>query len=115
MEKSPLTLEDATDIAEDFEDLIDTDVIEKDGITYTVTHVVVSPFNEADKNSFAQTCINQSADNANELLREYNTSDYDVIIISQNTDAETNNEFHVIDIRTFIQENGINYRLPSAH
>lgn len=111
MNKESFTLEQAQEIAEDFEDLIDTDVVEKEGVPLTVTHVVVCPYDEEDKTQFAADCVTD-ADQPEKLLLMYDTDEYDVIIISQEPDTEGDNLYDVTDIRSYISQNGVNYNFP---
>jgi len=53
MNNFPFTLEEATDIAEDFEDLIDTDFAMGNSLVYEVNNVLVCPYEEEDKKKFA--------------------------------------------------------------
>jgi len=113
MDNQPFTLEEARDIAEDFEDLVDTDIVEKEGILLTVTHVVVSPFNKDEQEVYAINCIGGEV-YAEEQMLEYGPQGYDVIIISQDLETDTNSRlFDITGIRTYIANNGIKYNFPA--
>jgi hypothetical protein len=100
----PYTLEEATEIAEDFEDLIDTDFkLEK--VTYIVDNVVTGPFTEEDKEFFVKNYLKTK--NSEESLAFYNGSEFDVLLFACNENDDTT--YNCIDIRTFTEQKGIKY------
>jgi hypothetical protein len=103
----PFTLEEATDIAEDFEDLIDTD-FEFDGAVYEVIDVMIAPFEEEEgKNFIAHYSRTKNKEVA---LSVYTGSKYDVIVFACDIDAA--DKYTCIDIRTFTDQKGIRYNFP---
>jgi len=108
MNNFPFTLEEATDIAEDFEDLIDTDFAMGNSLVYEVNNVVVSPYEEEDKTKFA--AYYHETKDAQIALKTYMGNEYDVIVFAYDIDDVTNYIF--TDIRTFVEQRGINYAFP---
>jgi len=108
MNNFPFTLEDATEIAEDFEDLVDTDFSMGNSLVYEVNNVLVCPYEEADKKKFA--ALYHETKDAQIASKSYTGNEYDVIVFSYNID-DTNSYIYT-DIRTFTEQRGINYSFP---
>src|SRR5580692_842795 len=97
MNNFPFTLEEATEIAEDFEDLIDTDFAMGNSLVYEVNNVLVCPYEEEDKKKFAS--YYQDTREAQLALKSYVGGEYDVIVFACNIDDVTS--YIYTDIRTF--------------
>ena len=111
MTRTPFTHEDAEEMREDFEDLIDTDVkIGKYGVL-PIDNVMVCPFDEADKTVFADRY--HATKNAQSALAVYTGSDFDVVLYSPDLDDKS--RYLLIDIRTFIEETGVSYNFPDEY
>jgi len=113
LNNSPFTFEEAEEIAEDFEDLVDTEftvVVDGTSTAYLVDAVVVSPFAEADKQRFADAWYQHK--NAGEALAGFSGSDLDVLLFVSGADDETNVSY--LGIRQFALERGIKYDFPSS-
>ena len=108
MEFIPFTLEEAEEICEDFEDLIDTEFKVGTSPLLLVEDVVIAPFSEAEKNSFVESYSDTR--NAEEALGLYTGGDYDVVLITSADEADST--FSYIDIRTFANLRGIKYSFP---
>ena len=108
MDPKPFTIEEAAEICEDFEDLIDTEFKIGTSPLLLVVHVSIAPFQEADKNSFVEA-YSQTKD-SQAALNGYPGNDYDVILITAEADNETS--YSYMDIRTFTQLKGIKYAFP---
>jgi hypothetical protein len=107
MTHKPYTIDEANEIAEDFEDLIDTDFkLEK--ITYIVDNIVAGPFKEEDKELFVKNYLKTK--NAAQSLVFYNGSEFDVLLFACNEDDDTS--YICTDIRTFTEQRGIRYNFP---
>jgi hypothetical protein len=107
MELTPFTFEEATDIAEDFEDLIDTD-FGLDGAVYEITEVMVSPFPEEEQTKFKELYL-KTKDKAKALF-DYTGHEFEVLVFAMNVnDPEIAT---LIDIRTFSDRRGIGYNYP---
>lgn len=104
----PLSKTQADEIAEDFEDLIDTDFSVNKSLSYFIDNVLVAPFDMENKKLFVSN-FHYSKDK-NAALDFYNGNDYDVIIIAYNVDDESS--YIYIDIRTFATQRGISYSFP---
>lgn len=104
MTHRPYTLEEAAEIAEDFEDLIDTD-FKLEQITYVVDNVVTGPFTEGDKEFFVKNYLKTK--NAEESLALCNGSEFDVLLFAYNENDDMT--YICIDIRTFTAQKGIKY------
>lgn len=104
----PFSLEEASEICEDFEDLIDTEFKISASPLLLVEDVVIAPFSEADKRIF----INSYSDsrNAENALNQYTGSNYDVLLITSS--EEPRSTFSFVDIRTFANLRGIKYSFP---
>jgi hypothetical protein len=108
MEYTPFTLEEAKEIAEDFEDLKDTEFNIDTPYEFMVHDVVVCPFNQADKKTFVDGYY-RSKDQS-ESIRFFKGNDYDVILFAFDVDDEAN--YTYINIRDFVLEKGIKYNFP---
>ncbi len=108
MAHNPFSLEEAHEIAEDFEDLIDTDFNINKGLIYFVDNVLVCPFGENERNLFVSN-YHFSKDKESSL-DFYNGEGYDVIVLAYDVDDDKN--YTAIDIRTFVQHHGITYNFP---
>jgi hypothetical protein len=108
MKNTPFTVDEAIDIAEDFEDLIDTDFSINKALIYLVENVMICPFKEDDKKLFVSNYhYSKDKDGA---LDFYKGKDYDVIVLAYDVDDESS--FTYIDIRTFANQKGIKYDFP---
>ena len=111
MTRTPFTHEDAEEMREDFEDLIDTDVkIGSYGIL-PIDDVLVCPFGEADKKAFADQY--HATKDAKTALAAYTGSEYDVVLYAPNPDDASS--YTLVDIRTFIEETGVSYNFPDEY
>jgi hypothetical protein len=108
MTHKPYSLDEATEIAEDFEDLIDTDFTLDKTITYVVDNVVAGPFNEDSKELFVKNYLKTK--NAEESLNFYDGKEFDVLLFAYDENDDTS--FICIDIRTFTEQKGIRYNFP---
>lgn len=104
------TLEQATEICEDFEDLIDTEFTYRSQppIKLVIDHVAITPYEQRDKEAFVESYV-ASGDPA-AALNEYNGDKYDVLILAQN--ANDPNDIVVMDIRQYIEQNNVGYNFP---
>jgi hypothetical protein len=107
MDSRPFTLEEATEICEDFEDLLDTEFKVGESPLLLIEQVTIAPFLETDKISFVER-YDQMHDTQN-ALNFYSGPDYDVLLI---TSAGDEAKCAYIDIRTFAGLKGINYSFP---
>ena len=108
MINQPFTLQKAEEIAEDFEDLVDTGFRNKDGEYFTISHITVCPFSEDEKSRFLE--MKWTTQNIAGDREEYTGTDFDVIIIAN---RRGNEQRLVMDIRTYATEAGIKYRFPN--
>jgi hypothetical protein len=104
------TREQATEICEDFEDLIDTEFTfrAEPPIKLIIDHVVLAPFEQDDKKAFVASYT--ASGNPAEALSAYTGDKYDVLILAQN--ATDPNDIIVMDIRQYIQEHNVGYNFP---
>lgn len=107
-DKFPFTLEETVDICEDFEDLIDTDYTLNKSHDYFIQNVVTCPYAESDRNTFIENY--DRSKNADESISFYTGNEYDVIVFAYDIDDESN--FLVLDIRSYVDIQGINYHFP---
>jgi len=105
---APFTLEEATDIAEDFEDLIDTD-FDVDGAVYEVLDVLISPFHEQDGKDFIE--VYRVSKDKETSLSAYTGDEYDVIVFA--CDINDADRHTYIDIRSFTEQKGIRYNFSA--
>ena len=108
MELSPFTLEEAEEIREDFEDLGDTEFKIGGSPLMLVDAVLISPFDEAGKNAFAERYY--STKDCDGALNSYPGNTYDVMLITCEADDEAN--YSYICIREFAELRGIKYDFP---
>ncbi len=108
MMHKPLSKSEASEIAEDFEDLMDTDFTVNKSLSYLIDNVLISPYNMDDKKLFVSN-FHYSKDKE-AALSFYNGDQYDVIILAYDVDDESS--YIYIDIRTFVGQRGINYTFP---
>ncbi len=100
----PFTFAQAEEIAEDFEDLRDTEFV-LGGVLYIVDDVLVCPFGAADKERFYESYL---ADK--EVRLEAGDAGYDVLIAICDPDDQPS----YVGIRQFVAEKGIFYNFPEA-
>lgn len=106
------TLDEATDIAEDFVDLEGTGIyIETDDATLAcnVQQVVVAPHPATHREQFITSYKNGTG--AEAALQAYNGDEYEVLILGLNADMD-DNELIIISIRMYTTAYGIPYRYP---
>src|SRR4051812_10170496 len=108
MKRAPFSIEKAIEVAEDFEDLVDTDFSIDKALVYLVDNVMICPYKEEDKKLFVSN-YHYSRDRES-ALDFYKGKDYDVIILAYDVDNEAN--YTCIDIRTFVAQKGIAYNFP---
>ena len=108
MSLTPFTLDEAEEIREDFEDLIDTDFRIGSSPEMFVENVLVAPLAEADKEHFIDHYY--SMRDAAQALAQYAGSDYDVILLTREVGNEAN--ISHINIRDFAVARGIKYDFP---
>ncbi len=107
MKNSPFTLEEAEEIAEDFEDLADTG-FQKEGRKWIISRIVVCQFGEANKSVFPE----KLESGAVTAFAQPDTTmteggfDLSLLLTSQGEEPITSS----IDIRTYTEMMGINYK-----
>ena len=111
MGNTPFSFDDAEEIAEDFEDLIDTELtMPVTGTSvFMVDAVAVCPFDAIEKERFADEFYKTR--DVSGALAGYTGSDYDVILLL--TDADNESNYSYLGIRTYILEKGITYNFPA--
>ncbi len=105
------TREQAEEICEDFEDLVDTDITihsEEDAMECIIDHVVMVPHDKALQQQFLQ--IYSAGKNLMEAQSLYSGDEYDVLILACNANDE--DEVVILPIREYIEENGVGYNFP---
>ena len=107
MAATPFSLEEAIDIAEDFEDLIDTD-FGVEGTVYEVVDVMVCPHHDEDQKVFFEQYT--AGKNKEAALGTYSGDEYDVAVFA--CDLADPEQYTCIDIRTFAEQRGIKYNYP---
>ena len=107
MDTTPFTLDEANEIAEDFEDLIDTSFKTKDGLSYTIENVLVCPFNETEKEQFARIYLDTK--NKTESLSFYKGEEFDVAVFTYSGAAAATG-YTWFSIRSFAEQRGIKYK-----
>lgn len=111
-DNAPFSFAEAEEIAEDFEDLVDTEFTlpEVGQSVFLVDAVAVCPFGNEERERFLTAYYNSK--DALAALDGYPGPDYDVLLLLSDADDETNYSF--IDIRAFVANKGINYNFPVA-
>jgi len=105
---SPFTLEEATDVCDDFEDLIDTEFKDGQKKVWLINDVIICPFEENARTTFVASYLTEK-----KAAVEHDTvAGYDVILYISDADDEA--VFNFTDIRTFAIERGIVYHFPAA-
>lgn len=102
--RKPFTLEEAIEIAEDFQDLVGTELMRMPPIT----HVAVGPADIDWDTNYIKT-IDKNADNEGYLYIHENDQ-YDVYAIWTQPDTEVDS---AVDIRTLTEASGIAYGFPA--
>ena len=106
----PFTYEQAQEICEDFEDLIDTELVLRtpDPVKGLIDHVCIVPFSETDRKSFMEH-YNASGDPQQALL-QCSGDAFDVLLIAR----EINNPDEIViqSIEEYISANGVRYNFP---
>ena len=106
------TKEQAEEICEDFEDLVDTEVVIRTDLTAVrclIDHVTLAPHDEAELERFINTYSKNKK--LSEALAQCKDGAYDVVILACNIDDE--DEVIAQPIREYITANGVTYNLPS--
>jgi len=109
MKNIPFTLEQAEEIAEDFEDLADTGFL-KEGRKWIISRIVVCHFGDANKSVFPQKLVSGAVTafaQTDSTMTEGNF-DLSLLLTSQDEEPITSS----IDIRTYTGMMGINYKFP---
>ena len=104
------TVEQATDIAEDFSDLEATGIIietSEGSISCTIEKVAVVPFHAADRAVFIDTY--SAGKDITDSLEAYKGKEYDVLIIAT---GNADNRPVTIPIREYTEAYGVLYRYP---
>lgn len=106
----PFTYEQAEEICEDFEDLIDTELVIKTDtpVRCVIDHVCIAPFSEGDKAVFMDAYA--LSRNPAQSLSFYKGEEFDVLIIAANIQNEK--ELVVQRIEEYIAANGVQYNFP---
>lgn len=114
-EQIPFSLEQANEIVEDFEDLVDTEINLPSGL-FAINHVVVTPFSNEDKRTFFHVYAETS--DVSKAIDFYRGGDFDVLIIGYKivaTDAPLEErEVIAMPIREYVSRFGLNYNFPAA-
>ena len=110
MGNTPFNLSKANDVAEDFEDLVDTDFRAQNGKVYVIESVCVAPFNEQDKQQFTDKYL--SCRDREEAVSFYAGNEFDVLVFFFEEADET--AWFSQDIRAFVTERGITYNFNKA-
>lgn len=108
MEFTPFTHEQASEICEDFVDLIDTEFTIGAPTVFLVNDLLVTPFQEEERLAFIDNYYWAKANN--HPIPNYSGNECDVVIFACNADDET--ELTYITMRAFIKEKGIHYNFP---
>ncbi|MES2702132.1 MAG: hypothetical protein V4649_05805 [Bacteroidota bacterium] len=97
MDLKPFTFEQATEICEDFEDLLDTEFRHRDDMVL-VEQVVICPYDAAHRHQFISGGNNESPGDT-----------CDVVLVT--TTANSSDPIY-IPIREYIADNGVSYNFP---
>jgi hypothetical protein len=108
MSHTPFTLEEANEIREDFEDLVDTEFSLSGPAVFLVHDVLVCPYHEADKQLY--TAIYSQTKDSQKASGAYHGSGYDVVLAASGAEDEAS--YVYINIREFAAEKGVNYHFP---
>lgn len=113
MEMRAFSIDEANEICEDFEDLIDTEIVVRkpEPKVYLVDHVVPVPFSAPDKEAY-MTVYNETLD-PKVALGTYTGAEFDVFIICQYIHDST--DVVMLDIHTYIDTNGVSYNFPDEY
>ena len=103
-DRKPFTLDEAIEIAEDFEDLVDSEL----GNRLPIDYIAVGPaYLELDSDYIATIKQNSGIDGYQYI---HSSNLYDVYAIWINDDSGNG---ETLDIRSLAQENGIQYNFPA--
>jgi hypothetical protein len=108
MEIHPFTFAEAEEIAEDFEDLKDSEFMMSTS-SFIVDDVLISPFDKADKDAFFATYVFSKQNGIAGGM--YKGPECDVIIAV--TDLFDEGVVSYVEIRQYVSEKGVNYNFPS--
>lgn len=108
MINTPFNREDADEVADDFEDLVDTEfTLDKINIYY-VDNVVVAPFSQDERARFIKHYLETK--DCDDAIAFYEGSDFDVLVIALHVKDDTS--YMCVDIRSFTAQQGIVYAFP---
>ncbi len=108
MTRTTFTLEEAEEIADDFEDLIDTEFTFDKKTTWFVDNIMVTPFSDTDRDQFVKNYL--STKDKVYSLSLYAGEFYDVLLMAFDVNDDTN--YICMDIRSFAAQKGIIYAFP---
>jgi hypothetical protein len=115
IEQIPFTLDQANEIVEDFEDLVETEITLPSGL-FLINHVVVTPFSNEDKRTFFHVYADTS--DVSKAITFYQGNTFDVLIIAYKIVAPDapleEREVVAMPIQEYVTRFGINYNFPSA-
>lgn len=109
MSFTPFTFDEATEIWDDFEDLVDTEFILGPAKEYLIHDVVVAPFDQSEKSKFI-SLYNDTHDGKG-ALDATRASSFDVLVVASDVYNESS-AYTYFDIRTFTLGQGIQYGFP---
>ena len=108
MNYTPFTLEEATEIADDFEDLEDTEFSFGESTAYMVHKVIIAPFGNQERAEFIAQY--ESTRNGKQSLEAYTGNEYEVLLVA--ADLADEERLVYLHIREFVAEKGIKYSFP---
>jgi hypothetical protein len=108
MTRTTFTLEEAEEIADDFEDLADTEFTFDKKTTWFVDNIMVGPFDDSDRDQFVKNYL--STKDKVYSLSLYAGDFYDVLLVAFDVNDDTN--YICMDIRSFATQKGISYAFP---
>ena len=108
MQYTPFTLDEANEIAEDFEDLIDTDFRADIGLVYLIDNVMVCPFDEAGKQVFADNYFKTKDKTGS--LRFFKGEEFEKRLLEKLNEMKANNSYLIRNTVLFIAKVFIVYK-----
>ncbi|MCB0697180.1 MAG: hypothetical protein KDC07_07430 [Chitinophagaceae bacterium] len=111
---TPFSLSEATDIAEDFSDLVETGLVVESGaetMVCTIQNIVIAPFQPEERASFVQAMM--AGGELSTILRDYQGTDFEVLIIARENTNIAN--ITLLPIRDYTRIYDIPYRYPGTY
>lgn len=110
MTLNAFSLDEAREICEDFEDLIDTEFNVDSPFVFLIHDVMPCPYKEQDKLAFVENYVRTK--DKDESIAFYKGDEFDVILFAFDETDSAN--YTYVNIRAYVDNNGVRYNFPRS-